>query len=34
MKVYSNGPGDMNNIAAMPIYVKTPLKSSSSDPEG
>ena len=33
-KVCSNGPGQMAKMAAMPIYGKTPLKSSSLEPEG
>ena len=32
-KVYSNSPGHMTKMAAMPIYGKTPLKSSP-EPEG
>ena len=33
-KVCSNGPGHMTKMAAMPIYGKNPLKSSSPEPEG
>ena len=32
MKVCSNGPGHMTNMAAMPIYGKTLKKSSSLEP--
>ena len=32
-KVYINGPGHMNKMAAMPIYSKNLLKSSSPEPE-
>ena len=34
MKVYSNGPGDMTKMAAMPIYGKNLKKSSSLEPKG
>ena len=33
-KVCSNGPGHMTKMAAMPIYGKKLLKSSSPEPEG
>ena len=33
-KVYSNGPGHMTNMAAMPIYGKNLKKSSSPEPKG
>ena len=33
-KVCSNGPGHMTKMAATPIYVKNPLKSSSPELEG
>ena len=32
MKVYTNEFGHMNNMAAMPIYVKNLKKSSSPEP--
>ena len=32
MKVCSNGPGHMTNMAAMPIYGKNHKKSSSLEP--
>ena len=32
-KIYSNGPGHMTNMAAMPIYGKN-LKKSSLEPKG
>ena len=32
-KVYINGPGHMTKMAAMPIYGKNLLKSSSPEPE-
>ena len=32
-KVYSNGPGHMTKMAAMPMYGKN-LKKSSSEPKG
>ena len=31
---YSNGPGHMNKMAAMPIYGKNLKKSSFPDPKG
>ena len=34
MKIYSNGPGHMTNMAAMPIYSKNLKKSSSQEPKG
>ena len=34
LKVCSNGPGHMTKMAATPIYGKSPLKSSSPEPEG
>ena len=34
MKVYSNGPGHMTNIATMPIYGKNLKKSSALEPKG
>ena len=34
MEVCSNVPGHMTKMAAMPIYGKNPLKSSSPEPEG
>ena len=34
MKVYSNGPGHMTKMAAMPIYGKNLKKSSSLEPKG
>ena len=34
MKVYSNGPGHMTKMAAMPIYGKNLKKSSSPKPNG
>ena len=34
MKVYSNGPGHMTKMAAMPIYGKNLNKSSSPEPNG
>ena len=33
MKVYSNGPGHMTKMAAMPIYGKNLKKSSSPEPK-
>ena len=33
-KVCSNGPGHVTKMAAMPIYGKNSLKSSSPEPEG
>ena len=33
-KVYSNGPGHMTKVAAMPIYGKNLKKSSSPEPKG
>ena len=33
-KVYSNGPGHMTKVAAMPIYSKNLKRSSSSEPKG
>ena len=33
MKVFSNGPGHMTKMAAMPIYGKN-LKKSSPEPKG
>ena len=33
-KFYSNGPGHMTKIAAMPIYGKNLKKSSSPEPKG
>ena len=33
-KVYSNGPGHMTKMAAMPIYGKNLKKSSSLEPKG
>ena len=32
--VYSNGPGYMTKLAAMPIYNKNLKKSSSPEPKG
>ena len=32
--IYSNGLGQMTNMAAMPIYVKNVKKSSSLEPKG
>ena len=32
-KVYINGPGHMNKMAAMPIYGKNLKKSSSPEPQ-
>ena len=34
MKVCSNGPGHMTNMAAMPIYYGKTLLKSSPEPEG
>ena len=34
MKALSNGPGHMTKMAAMLLYDKIPLKSSSPEPEG
>ena len=34
MKFYSNGPGHMTNMAAMPIYGKNLKKSSPLEPKG
>ena len=34
MKIYSNGPDQMTNMAAMPIYGKNIKKSSSPEPKG
>ena len=33
-KVYSNGPGHMTKMAAMPIYGKDLKKSSTPEPKG
>ena len=33
-KVYSNGPGHMTKMAAMPIYGKNRKTSSSPEPKG
>ena len=33
-KVYSNGPGHMTKMAAMPIYGKNLKKSSFPEPKG
>ena len=33
-KVYSNGPGHMTKMAAMPMYGKNLKKSSSLEPKG
>ena len=33
-KVYSNGPGHVTKMAAMPIYDKNLKKSSSPEPKG
>ena len=33
-KIYSNGPGHMTKVAAMPIYGKNLKKSSSPEPKG
>ena len=32
IKSYSNGPGHMTKMAAMPVYGKNPLRSSSLEP--
>ena len=34
MKAYSNGPGHITKMAAMPIYGKKLIKSSSLKPKG
>ena len=33
-KIYTNGPGHMTSMAAMPIYDKNLKKSSSLEPKG